>query len=66
MESDGRGTGAVHFPSYSGVPVIGTARRLLGVITASSALTALAVLAAPVSAQAGLLNLGSCDNATLS
>ena len=46
--------------------MLGTPRRLLGVFSASCVLSAIATVAIPVSAQASFVNLGHCDNASLS
>lgn len=40
-------------------------KRLVGVISTASAFSACALIAVPAAAQAEVLNLGSCDNATL-
>ncbi len=46
--------------------MLGTVRRLLGVLSASCLVSAIATVAIPVSAQASLANLGHCDNSSLS
>jgi len=45
--------------------LFGSARRVLGLFSVSCAVSAIAAVAIPVSAQASLLDLGHCDNAAL-